>query len=69
MVLATPTPPTSRDIPPNPSSSPLRVWSAACCASRASEGRDTFTSLGLSGLALRPTSERASATRSGSRRT
>ena len=51
-VLATPTPPTSSATAPRPSSSPLRVSSVACLAASASEGRDTLTSLGFSGLAV-----------------
>src|SRR6266540_2965119 len=52
MVLATPTPPTSNARAPSPSSSAVSVVSMACLAARASEGRDTRTSLGCSGLAV-----------------
>ena len=52
MVLATPTPPTSSATAPRPSSSPVNASSAACLAASASDGRDTSTSFGASGLAV-----------------
>ena len=52
IVFATPTPPTSRATAPTPSSRPVNASSAACCASSASDGRETSTSFGASGLAV-----------------
>jgi hypothetical protein len=52
MVFAIPTPPTKSATAPSPSSSAVSVELAACLAARASEGRDTATSLGCSGLAV-----------------
>ena len=52
MVLATPTPPTSSATAPSPSSRPVNVLSVACLAASASDGRDTWTSFGCSGLAV-----------------
>ena len=49
IVLATPIPPTSRAIEPTPNSRPVKALSAAFLASRASEGRETLTSLGACG--------------------
>src|SRR5262249_42244341 len=48
----TPTPPTSNATAPRPSSSAVSVVSMACLAVSASEGRDTSTSLGCSGVAV-----------------
>ena len=62
IVFATPTPPTSRATAPRPSSSPVNASPAACLAASASEGRETWTSLGASGLAVAPRTSRTVAT-------
>ena len=54
MVLAAPTPPTSSATAPRPRSRPRSVFSVACLAVSASEGRETSTSPGFSGLAVAP---------------
>ena len=62
MVLATPTPPTSKATAPSPSSSAVKVSSVACFAASASEGRDTCTSFGFSGFAVAASTPRTWAT-------
>jgi len=62
MMLATPTPPTSNATAPRPSSNPVNASPAACFAANASDGRDTWTSLGASGLAVAPRTSRTDST-------
>ena len=50
MTLAIATPPTSRATDPSPKSKFVNAVSAACCASRASEGLLTSTWSGFSGF-------------------
>ena len=50
MMFATPTPPTSRATAPTPTSGPVNAWSTVFLAASASEGRDTFTLVGVLGL-------------------
>src|SRR5882757_6661494 len=62
IVLATPTPPTSRATPPRPSRSALRVALADRWAASASEGRDTSTSAGADGFAVAASTARTCST-------
>ena len=62
IVFATPMPPTSRAIEPTPTSSAVKVWSAAFFAARASEGRETLTEVGFFGLSVGPRRARTSST-------
>ncbi len=62
MVLATPTPPTSRATAPRPRSSPVNARSVACLAASASDGLDTSTSLGAKGFAVAASTPRTAST-------
>ena len=64
IVLATPTPPTSSATAPSPISSALSAASVVARGQRTSDGRDTFTSLGCSGLAVAASTARTAVTES-----
>ena len=69
MMLAMATPATRRATAPRPMSSPVRAWSAARLASRASAGRVTSTASGCWGLTVAGITSATALSDSGSART
>ena len=69
MMLATPTPPTSNAMAPRPRKSPVKALWASARATKASDGRLTFTWSGCPGFAVAARTDSTAWTWLGSART